>query len=79
MADYRNILPPEKPAEPQVQSPMIYVKEEVRWEYKRIERHLDREGAPSEADLNDLGAEGWELVSNFSHRDYIYLIFKRQA
>jgi hypothetical protein len=73
---------PDRLSEPEVptpQSPLIYVKEELRWEYKRLERNLESESAPTEDDLNALGNEGWELVSTLAHKGQVYLYFKRLA
>lgn len=56
----------------------------VRWEYRTVrpprETNLKELHDP-ERMLNDLGAEGWELVGTF---DYVgggtkYLVFKRPA
>jgi len=62
------------PSEP---SPLVFVLEELHWEYKRIERVLDKQAAPTEEDLNALGEQGWELVGILSYRDRAYLYFKR--
>jgi hypothetical protein len=57
--------------------PMVTVRDEVRWEYRRILRNLRTEDVPDEADLNALGADGWELVSMVSDSPFLYLLFKR--
>lgn len=69
--------PSEQPDAAPMPVPTIYVRENVRWEYKRLVRELDRENAPTEDELNALGAEGWDLVSMISHAEHMYLYFKR--
>lgn len=53
--------------------PMVYVRERLSWEYKRLER---RE-APSVEELNALGAEGWELVAVCRVDAHVHFYFKR--
>lgn len=74
-------LPPEpkeplKPSAPRVQPPIVYV--EPTWEYKHLVRDLSRERAPDEAELDALGADGWELAGAFTHGSEAHLYFKRQ-
>lgn len=57
--------------------PMVYVSEQSIWEYKQIIRNLAKEQALTEADLNELGAEGWELTGVFSDSPFVYFYFKR--
>lgn len=59
--------------------PMVPVREEPRWEYRRILRNLRTEEAPTEAELNVLGSDGWELTGLFSDSPFLYLYFKRAA
>jgi hypothetical protein len=40
---------------------MVYVYEQQRWEYKVPAKRAD-EPAPSQAELNELGEAGWELL-----------------
>ena len=70
-----NMLLPGQPGDQPLPSPMVYVDEAQRWEYKR----LVSEDAPGEDELNALGAEGWELVSSLTHEGTVYLYFKRLA
>lgn len=58
---------------------MVPVREEPRWEYRRILRNLRTEEAPTEAELNVLGSDGWELTGLFSDSPFLYLYFKRAA
>jgi hypothetical protein len=60
-----------------VHTPMIYVKKQAKWEYKRLERNLAKESAPTEEELTALGADGWELAGMFTDSPFVYLFFKR--
>lgn len=57
--------------------PMVYVSEQSVWEYKQIVRNLAKEQALTEDDLNELGADGWELTGVFSDSPFVYFYFKR--
>jgi len=71
------------PSEPQrigpLQTPLIYVKEKILWEYKQIVRDLEKESAPDEAELNNLGAEGWEMSGILTIPPHVYFYFKRSS
>ncbi len=56
---------------------MVYVYEDLKWEYRCIARSTRHEGPPSEQELNTLGAEGWELAGVASLPDAIHFYFKR--
>ena len=60
-----------------IQPPIIYVSDEAAWEYKQLIRNLAKEDAPTEAELNQLGADGWELAGIFSDSPFVYFYFKR--
>jgi hypothetical protein len=62
-----------------IQPPIVYVDEEIVWEYKQLVRNLAKENAPTEEELNKLGAEGWELAGVFSDSPFVYFYFKRLA
>jgi hypothetical protein len=62
-----------------IQPPIVYVHEPLRWEYKQLIRNLAEEHAPTEEELNTLGAEGWELAGIFTHAPFVYFYFKRSA
>ncbi len=62
-----------------IRPPMVYVKDTPAWEYKQLVHHLAKDQAPTEADLNALGADGWELAAAFAESPYVYLYFKRLA
>lgn len=65
-----------KPSEP-ICPPVVYVRETVRWEYKQIVRDLEKESPPDEAELNALGAEGWEMSGVVQKPPLAYFHFKR--
>lgn len=60
-----------------IQPPVVYV--EPTWEYKHLVRDLAKAPAPDEAELNALGAEGWELAGTFARRTEAHFYFKRQT
>lgn len=62
---------------PQVTSPMIYVHKSTQWEYKQLLRNLAKEEAPTAAELNTLGKEGWELAAVTTDAPFVYFYFKR--
>jgi hypothetical protein len=73
-----SIIPPHEPKQSEpVHPPMIYVKESLKWEYKQITRNLKKEGPLSEEELNDLGAEGWEMSGVAQQPPMTYYSFKR--
>jgi hypothetical protein len=49
----------------------------LKWEYKQIIRNLERENPPDEAELNALGAEGWEMSGVAQQPPFAYFYFKR--
>jgi hypothetical protein len=57
--------------------PMVYVRDEARWEYRLLTRNLAKADPPSEAELNALGDDGWELAGLFTDSPFLYLYFKR--
>jgi hypothetical protein len=59
--------------------PIVYVHEPLRWEYKQLIHNVAEEPAPTEEDLNTLGAEGWELAGMFTAASLVYVYFKRSA
>ncbi len=68
---------PQRPTGVRGQPPVVYV--EPTWEYKQLVRALGKEGAPDEAELNALGAEGWELAGVIAHGGEARFYFKRQT
>ncbi len=72
----RTILPPYEPKKP-VRAPMVYVEKKLKWEYKQLTRNLKKEKPLSEGELDELGAEGWEMSGVAQHPPTIYFYFKR--
>jgi hypothetical protein len=70
---------PQTPQQPlqAITSPVIYVTEPIRWEYKQLVRELGQEGLLDEEALNRLGEEGWELAAALIHDGQATYIFKR--
>jgi hypothetical protein len=54
-----------------------HVAVEFRWEYKEVIREI-ADGIMSEAELNALGAERWELVGILPVGSRIHFYFKRE-
>jgi hypothetical protein len=54
-----------------------HVSVEVRWEYREVRREI-AEGIMSEAELNALGAQRWELVGVVSAGSRVHFYFKRE-
>jgi len=72
------IIPPYEPKQHEsIRPPMVYVKESLKWEYKQIVRNLKKEKPPDDAELNALGAEGWEMSGVVQHPPSLYIYFKR--
>ena len=72
-------FPPPAPVPPapqvNVRTPMVFV--EAAWEYKQVTREGPA-AALAEAELNELGADGWELVSVLNDQAGTHYYFKRQ-
>lgn len=71
--------PPAAPeARAPLQTPMVYVAPE--WEYRHLHRAVTGETPPlSEEELNQLGAEGWELAAAIPGPAGVHFYFKRAA
>ena len=67
---------PDQPTPRGTVPPIVYVSEKTVWQYKQVARKLS-ESMPNEDELNQLGKDGWELVSVLNHADVLYLYFKR--
>jgi hypothetical protein len=48
------------------------------WEYKEVVRDLEDQGLPTEAELNTLGAEHWELAGVAGEGSRVHFYFKRE-
>lgn len=66
----------QKPQAAGYRPPMVYIYEDTRWEYKRLDRDL-AEGVLTEEEMNTLGAEGWELAGVVSQPSRAYFYLKR--
>lgn len=75
------LVPPRTPfpEAPQVVAPLIYIQKSMQWEYKQLSCNLAKEAAPTTAELNTLGKEGWELVGVTTDAPIAYFYFKRLA
>lgn len=63
-----------------IPAPMVYVREAVQWEYKRIDCDISHGDVPTAESLNALGKEGWELITQIIiHDKFLYLYFKRRV
>lgn len=58
-------------------TPRVYVPDDPRWEYRLLVRNLAKSDPPSDAEMNALGGEGWELAGLFTDSPFLYLYFKR--
>ncbi len=75
---YHTIIPPHVPKQSEpIRPPMVYIKEPLKWEYRQIVRDLEKENPPDEAELNMLGAEGWEMTGVAQKPPLVYFYFKR--
>lgn len=62
-------------AEARIDPPHVAI--ELRWEYKEVIREI-ADGIMSEAELNALGAERWELVGVVPAGARVHFYFKRE-
>lgn len=61
-------------------TPMVYESEEYYWEYKLVQHDMSNESPLDESRLNELGKEGWELVTVFIQPDNkAHYYFKRPS
>ena len=58
-----------------LEPPMVYVP--PAWEYMEIERSVAAGQLPTSAELNALGAAGWELAGVVQAGDAAHFYFKR--
>ena len=58
-------------------TPIVYESGEYHWEYKHLQLNLDEQAPLEEARLNELGREGWELVTVLKHHKTAHYYFKR--
>jgi hypothetical protein len=70
-------FPPRQQPERETRVDPLFVPVDPRWEYKAVVRAAGEE-LPSEADLNALGADHWELAGVASIRSRVHFYFKRE-
>ncbi|HEY7481648.1 MAG TPA: hypothetical protein VH680_14125 [Gemmatimonadales bacterium] len=70
-------VPPGWPRTPEARIDPPHVAVDFRWEYKEVVRVVP-EGIISEAELNALGAERWELVGIVPTGTRVHFYFKRE-
>ncbi|HEX3159275.1 MAG TPA: hypothetical protein VHQ45_12205 [Gemmatimonadaceae bacterium] len=58
-----------------LQPPLVYVA--PVWEYRKLTRPLGAETLPTEAELDALGAEGWELAAVVPEGARVHFYLKR--
>lgn len=58
-----------------LEAPVVYVP--PSWEYRTLTRPLEGGALPTEAELNALGGEGWELAGVVPAHDEVHFYFKR--
>ncbi len=71
-------FPPHQPQPPAHRLDPPWVPIEPRWEYKEVVRDLDTEELLSEAELNALGEEHWELAGIVREKGLAHFYFKRE-
>jgi hypothetical protein len=67
---------PGQPSSGRVNPP--FVPFEPCWEYTELVRDRKTEGLPSEAELNALGDEHWELAGIVDDGERVHFYFKRE-
>jgi hypothetical protein len=68
-------VPPYTIPDVHVQPPLVFV--EPAWEYKHVARTLAGQGPLGEDELNELGAQGWELAGVLSDGQSAHYYLKR--
>ncbi len=78
------MIPPLPEKEPQrapqnapLPATLIYLPEKRSWQYKIVSYTLPHDALPSETELAELGAEGWELVAALPLEDVVHFYYKR--
>jgi hypothetical protein len=70
---------PPRPSEPRVgrvEPPWVPI--QPTWEYKELTRNLESEALLTEAELNELGAQHWELTGVLREDPRVHFYFKRE-
>jgi hypothetical protein len=71
-------FPPRPDQSPRSRVEPPWVPFEPRWEYKDLVRDLETEALVSQAELDALGAEHWELAGVLSEGPRAHFYFKRE-
>jgi len=61
----------------QMPTPIVYVEDDVKFEYKRLQRDLDQEAPPEAEELNTLGADGWGIAGVFTYDSTLTIYLRR--
>lgn len=65
-----------EPRGPRLDPPWVSI--EPSWEYKQLVRDPKTDGLPTEAELNELGKEHWELAGVVREEDGVHFYFRRE-
>jgi hypothetical protein len=71
-------FPPRPNAPPGTRVEPPWVPIELNWEYKELTRDLQTDELPSEAELNALGRDHWELAGVVREGERVHFYFKRE-
>jgi hypothetical protein len=71
-------FPPRSPELRGARAEPPWVPMELRWEYKEVVRNVETDELPSEAELNALGADQWELAAVVRSGQLVHFYFKRE-
>ncbi|MEZ4677816.1 MAG: hypothetical protein R2932_26730 [Caldilineaceae bacterium] len=69
--------PTKETPEPASPSPMVYLSVQQRWQYKIMTFSASEAADLTEADLDELGDDGWELASLLPTSNAVRFYFKR--
>jgi hypothetical protein len=67
---------PSQPPSARLDPPWVSI--EPSWEYKELVRDPKAAGLPTEAELNELGNDRWELAGVVREDDGVHFYFKRE-
>jgi hypothetical protein len=71
-------FPPRPPEHRSARVEPPWVPMEPCWEYKEVARDVETDELPSEAELNALGADQWELAGVVRSGQLVHFYFKRE-
>jgi hypothetical protein len=70
-------FPFQKPDPEEHKESMVYVTEEIQWEYQLITIDLNQKQPLTVEDLNQLGKDSWELAAVLNNNHQAFYYFKR--